>query len=180
MEKFKHKSVFRRGAEDGVWFGIYLSALFIFSALSLNVPFLGNIATLMSLGVPIYVFYILRKGYIDNGYFYTFSEMWTHGIVLFFCRSLFMAASVIVYLKWVNPYFITDLFQTAIDTYRQVGGAAANEIASTLEKALDQNVLPTPFSLAGNLISFSVFSGSILSIILTLIIRHFTRKKDII
>ena len=67
MEKFKHKSVFRRGAEDGVWFGIYLSALFIFSALSLNVPFLGNIATLMSLGVPVYVFYILRKGYIDNG-----------------------------------------------------------------------------------------------------------------
>ena len=159
-----------------MWFGIYLSALFIFSALSLNVPFLGNIATLMSLGVPIYVFYILRKGYIDNGYFYTFSEMWPHGIVLFFCGSLFMAASVIVYMKWVNPY----LFQTAIDTCRQVGGAAANEIASTLEKALDQNVLPTPFSLAGNLISFSVFSGSILSIILTLIIRHFTRKKDII
>ena len=180
MEKFKHKSVFRRGAEDGVWFGIYLSALFIFSALSLNVPFLGNIATLMSLGVPVYVFFILRKGYIENGYFYTFSEMWTHGIILFFCGSLFMAASVVMYMKWINPNFIVDLFQTAIDAYRQIGNATGNEIASTFENAIKQNALPTSFSLAGNLISFSVFSGSILSIILTIIIRRITPKKDVI
>ena len=56
------KSVFRRGAEDGVWFGIYLSVLFVLSIL--QIPFLGLLGLIMALAVPVYVFFVLRKGYI--------------------------------------------------------------------------------------------------------------------
>lgn len=175
--EIKPKSVFRRGAEDGIWFGLFLSVLFIFTATSIGMPLLGHFATLMALGVPVYAYFTLRKGFIENGCFYTFSEMWTYGIMLFLCGSLVMAMTAVVYLSWINPSFIYDQCQLAISIYRQMGGTTGNEIASTLEKAIEQGMLPSPISLSGNLISFSVFSGSILSIILSLIIRHFNCKK---
>ena len=179
MEKFKHKSVFRRGAEDGLGFGIYLSALFIFSAIATNMPLLGLIATIMALVVPVYTYLTLRKGFVQNGYFYTFSEVWTHGIVLFLCGSMIMAATIVVYMTWINPNFLYEQCQSAIATYRHIGGAMGNEMASTLDLMLKGNMLPSPLSIAGNTISFGVFSGSILSLVLTPIIRHFRpRVKD--
>lgn len=171
------KSVFRRGAEDGIWFGLYLSVMFVLVALSMSTPLLGHIATLMTLFVPIYTFITLRKGFIDNGGFYTFAELWTYGIVLFACGSLIMAVTMIVYLSWLYPSFIYDQCQIAIDTYKSIGGEMGNEIATTLEKAIEFNQLPTPFELATNILSFNVFSGSILSMILSPIIR-FSRTKD--
>ena len=171
------KSVFRRGAEDGAWFGLYLSVMFIFVANSMTVPFLGHIATLMAISVPIYTFITLRKGYIDNGCFYTFAELWTYGIMLFACGSLIMATAIILYLYEVYPTFIYDQCQIAINTYKSIGGEIGNEIASTLEKLIEHKQLPTPFELATNILSFNVFSGSILSMILAPIIRYFRPKE---
>ncbi len=176
--EIKAKSVFRRGAEDGIWFGIYLSALFIFSAVAVSAPLLGHIATLMALAVPIYVFFTLRKGFVENGRFYTFSEVWTHGIVLFLCGSLIMAVTIVVYNRWINPDFIIEQCHIAINAYKQMDGEMGNEIASALETAIGQNMLPSPISLAGNLISFSTFSGSILSMILALIIRKLPHRNE--
>lgn len=171
------KSVFRRGAEDGAWFGLYLSVMFIFVAKSMAVPLLGHIATLMALFVPIYTFITLRRGFIDNGCFYTFAELWTYGIMLFACGSLIMAMVITVYINGFYPTFIYDQCQIAIDAYKGIGGEMGNEIASTLEKAIELKQLPTPFDLATNIFSFNVFSGSILSMILAPIIRYF-RPKD--
>ena len=107
----------------------------------------------------------------ENGYFYTFSEVWTHGLTLFLCGTLIMALTIVVYLTWINPSFIYDQCQIAITAYKHIGGEMGNEIASTLEKAMNQKLLPTPISLASNLISLGVFSGSILSMILAPFIR---------
>lgn len=178
MSNFKHKSVFRRGAEDGAWFGIYLSVLFIFSVSALSAPLLGHIATIMALAVPLVTYFTLRRGFIDNGCFYTFSEVWTQGIVFFACGSLIMALAIVVYSKWINPQFIIEQCNMAIDAYRSIGGPTANEIASSLELIAKQGLLPTPLSLAGNLISFSIFSGSILSMILSLFIRRIRPRNE--
>ena len=176
--EIKPKSVFRRGAEDGIWFGLYLSIMFIFTALATTIPFIGFLSTIMALAVPVYAFITLRKGFIENGCFYTFSEIWTHGIVLFACGTLIMALTIVVYMTWIDPNFIYDQCIIAINTYKTIGGEMGNEVASTLEKAIEQNLLPTPISLAGNILSFSIFSGSILSMILAPIIRFFRPKKN--
>ena len=174
--EIKPKSVFRRGAEDGAKFGIYLSVMFIFVALSTTLPLLGYLSTLMALAVPIYAFFTLRRGYIENGCFYTFSELWTYGIMLFACGALIMAVTIVAYTTWINPGFIYQQCQIAIEAYKSLNDPTATEIVSALEKVMEQNLLPTPTQLAGNLFSFSVFSGSILSIILAPIIRFFKPK----
>ncbi|MBR5332423.1 MAG: DUF4199 domain-containing protein [Muribaculaceae bacterium] len=174
--EIKPKSIFRRGAEDGAKFGIYLSVLFIFVAYSLNVPLLGYLSTFMALGVPVYAYITLSKGYRENGCFYTFAEMWTYGIVLFACGALIMAMTIVVYTSWINPEFIYEQCQIAIEAYKSLNNPMATEIVSTLEKVMEQNLLPSPTQLAGNLFSFSVFSGSILTIIITPIIRYFNNR----
>lgn len=176
--EIKPKSVFRRGAEDGIWFGLYLSVLFFLSAIAINYPLLGHIATFMALAVPVYTFMTLRRGFIENGYFYTFSEVWTHGLTLFLCGSLIMALTMVVYMTWINPSFIFDQCQLAITAYKQIGGEMGNQVADTLETAMKQHLLPSPISLAGNLISLGVFSGSILSMILAPFIRLARPKQD--
>ena len=178
MIDFKHKSVLRRGAEDGVSFGVYLSALFMFAAFSSKLPILGHISSIMALAVPVYTFITLRKGFVRNGYFYTFSEVWTHGIILFLCGTLILATTIVVYISWFNPTFIYDQCQLAITAYQQIGGPIGTEMASSLEMIIKNGMLPTPLSIAGNIISFGVFSGSILSLLLTPVIRYF-RPKDI-
>ncbi len=177
MEKFKHKSVFRRGAEDGLGFGIYLSLLFIFYAVAIDVPLLGSIVLLMALAVPVpvYTYITLRKGFVQNGYFYTFSEVWTHGIVLFLCGTLILAATMVAYMTWINPNFINELCQIAITAYRQID---KETIASGLELMMKEGALPSPLSMAWSMITFGVFSGSILSLILSPIIRHFRPKEN--
>ena len=175
MEKFKHKSVFRRGAEDGLGFGIYLSLLFIFNAVAIDVPLLGSFALLMALAVPVYTYITLRKGFVQNGYFYTFSEVWTHGIVLFLCGTLIMAATMAAYMTWINPNFIYEQCQIAITAYRQID---EETIASGLELMMKEGALPSPLSMAWSMITFGVFSGSILSLILSPIIRHFRPKEN--
>lgn len=176
MTTFKPKSTFKRGAEDGAWFGLFLSLLFFFSANALSIPLLGHIATLMALCVPVLTFFFLRKGYIQNGFYSTFSEIWTHGIIIFTCGSLIMALTIVIYTNWINPYFIIEQCNIAINAYRSMGDTGT-EIAKTLEEVIKQKMLPSPISIATNIISFSVFSGSILSMILASIIKAIYKKR---
>ena len=87
----------------------------------------------MALAVPVYTFITLRKGFVRNGYFYTFSEVWTHGIILFLCGTLILATTIVVYISWFNPTFIYDQCQLAITAYQQIGGPIGTEMASSLE-----------------------------------------------
>lgn len=173
----KPKSVFRRGAEDGVKFGIYLSIMFLCVAFSTSVPLLGFLSTFMALGVPVFAYITLNKGYRDNGCFYKFPEMWTYGIVLFACGAMIMALTIVVFTSWIYPTFIYDQCQIAIDAYRSLNNPSANEIAASLQKVADQKLLPSPFTIAWNIFTFSVFSDSILSMIFAPIIRFFNDRK---
>lgn len=169
--EIKPKSVFRRGAEDGTWFGIYLSVLFILSAVSIKISILGLLAFIMALAVPIYAYIILRKGFIQNGCLYTFFEVWTHGIVLFACGSLIMALTMVIYLNWVNPSFIVEQSKAIVSLYNDLGGDWKT-MAQVVEQAINQGLLPTPISMASDIISLGIFSGSMLTLILTPFIRR--------
>ena len=155
--EIKPKSVFRRGAEDGTWFGIYLSVLFILSAVSIKISILGLLAFIMALAVPIYAYIILRKGFIQNGCFYTFFEVWT--------------LTMVIYLNWVNPSFIVEQSKAIVSLYNDLGGDWKT-MAQVVEQAINQGLLPTPISMASDIISLGIFSGSMLTLILTPFIRR--------
>jgi hypothetical protein len=107
-----------------------------------------------------------------------FSALWMHGISIFFFGSILLAAAVYVFLRFMNPTFIVDNLRVAIDVYRSLGVPEANEIADSLQMMIDKHMLPTAISLAISSIWSVVFSGSMLSLLLALLVRAFNKNSN--
>lgn len=140
------KSIYRRGADDGFWFGIYLSVLCV----------------------------ALFKSSADNCK-RQFSAMWLHGICIFFFGSLLMALTAYIYLRFIEPAYINNSINMAKELYLAVDTAEAREIANLLQKIQDNNLQPTAGGTAMQIIWFGVLTGSLLSMVLSSIIRAVTR-----
>jgi hypothetical protein len=163
------KSIYTRGADDGFFFGIYLSIMFILSALSLYFPIVGYFGTLMAIGVPVIIYKRLKLTYINNNGHCLFSELWLQGIITFACASIILGLVMYIFLKWIQPEFIITEVKTAIAVYNSIDGG--QEIADQLQKIADNNLIPTAIQIVIETILLGTFTGSILSMILTWIIR---------
>jgi len=171
------KSLYKRGADDGFYFGIYLVVLFFATAYSMILPFAGLLSLLMMLAVPVIIYRFLYKAFANSVRRLTFSELWLQGIVTFFCGGLIAGLVALIYMRWVNPAFITQQAQTAIELWKSAGVQQANEMADLMTKAIEQKLLPTPIQVVMEMLWLQVFSGSILSIVLSLIIRSIKMKS---
>lgn len=158
-------SLFRRGADDGVPFGCYLVILFTLLTFGIKVPLLSLPAMLMIIGVPLWTYRRLRKTYVDEHGMTKFSALWMQGIVMFFCGGLLMALAAYIYMAYITPTFIVDQMKFVADTY------SGTEIGATMETALKNKIIPTPIQSAMEMLWMSVFSGSILSILMALLVQ---------
>lgn len=169
--------LFKRGADDGFVFGLYLTALFFASAYSLTVPVLGLLGLAMMCGVPVITYYYLRKGYVKEYGTSTFSALWMQGIVMFFCGSLIMALAAYLFLRWIQPSYMMDLLISARDTYSAIDWDRGQEIADTINLMIDKHLIPTPIQVAMELLWLGVFSGSLLSILTALLVSASRRQR---
>lgn len=168
-------SVYRRGADDGLWFGIYLSVLFLASVSSIYSALAGIATLAMAIAVPFFIYFFLRRSYRADNFKTSFSGLWLHGICIFFFGSLLAALTAYVYLKFINPAYITTIVDLAIEIYGSVDTADAHQMVELLEKAKQSHILPTAGGTAVQLIWMGVFSGSLLSMILSAIVRATSR-----
>ncbi len=169
------KSIYRRGADDGFWFGIYLSVLCVALFKSIDSPVLFLAAMVMVAAVPVIVYFFLRRGYRVDNCKRQFSAMWLHGICIFFFGSLLMALTAYIYLRFIEPAYINNSINMAKELYLAVDTAEAREIANLLQKIQDNNLQPTAGGTAMQIIWFGVLTGSLLSMVLSSIIRAVTR-----
>lgn len=180
MEKAYDKyGLFKRGADNGFVFGLYLTAMFFASAYSLTIPTLGLVALVMMCGVPVITYYYLNKGYTKEYGTATFSTLWMQGIVMFFCGSLIMALAAYLFLRWIQPDYITSLLTTARDTYNALDWERGHEIADTIDLMIDQHLVPTAIQVAMEFLWLGVFSGSMLSILTALLVGAARRRTRI-
>lgn len=173
--KGKGKTIYRRGADDGLWFGIYLSLLFLASVNSIYSGFACLAALAMMIAVPFIIFYFLRRSYRADNCMSPFSGLWLHGICIFFFGSLLAALTAYIYLRFFNPAYITNVVDLAIELYGSVDTPEAHEMSSVLQKAKDSHMLPTAQGTAVQLIWMGVFTGSLLSMVLSAIVRATNR-----
>ena len=169
--------LFKRGADNGFVFGLYLTALFFALAYSLTVPILGLVALVMMCGVPVITYYYLHKGYAKEYGTSTFSALWMQGIVMFFCGSLIMALAAYLFLQWVQPEYIMNLLISARDTYSSIDWDRGQEIAHTIDLMISQHLIPTPIQVAMEILWMGVFSGSLLSILTALLVGAARRPR---
>lgn len=162
-------SPFRRGAEDGALFGVYLSALSLCMLAGLRVAFLEFLFLILAVGVPFYCFRRLRLSYVKSDGQLSLAPLWMQGIVMFICGSIIMALLMVVYLQWIDPDYFADLGGMVVDSL-----AADPQIfaASGLNAADVTNLFEiiTPIKFAVEMLWLSIFTGSILSLLTAVVV----------
>ncbi len=166
------RSVYLRGAEDGLKMGPLLALTVVFIGMAYYTPWLFLPALVGIIAVPSLTYILLTRSFIEDERRSSLSALWLHGICAFFFGGLFMALVAYIGMRWVKPSFIADQFRTVIEVYSSAPSADARDFAAALQKAVDARALPTPIEMALELLYGAVLTGSILSLILSLIIRR--------
>ncbi len=168
----QHKSVYKSGADDGFILGAYLSVWFLLLGYSTENIYLAPLAMLMMLGVPVVIFFMLRRAYVRAYGLSQFSELWLQGIITFVCGTLLMGVVAYVFLRYLNPGFIMNQASVAAGYYASLPGQEARSVAHALQVMIDRNMLPEPIYVVFQMILLGVFSGSMLSMVATWIVRR--------
>lgn len=164
----QRKSIYRRGAESGMVMGVYLSVLFLAIAYASTSQWLGLMSLAMVVSVPLLTYRLLRQAYRADGGNLCFSELWMEGTVIFAGGSLIMAVVAFAFMRWVEPSFIVTQVASVAEIYRESGQA---QVAEMVDRAVDQHLLPSPAEVAVEFVWFGVFSGSLLSMLMALLVR---------
>lgn len=170
------KSPYRQGAEDGFLFGAYLAVLMFCSIFALHLPLLGLVADVMMLGVPFVVYKFMRRYFRAEKGRPTVSALWMLGIIMFCCGSVLAFALVLIYLQWVDPSYIDTSVNNSITVLRAAGSPDMLSLADDMETVMKQGNPLTPVSMCFTLIWASIFTGSLLSLIVAAIVRAIPLK----
>lgn len=167
----ERKSVYKRGADDGFYFGVYLVVLFFASVFAMTLPFAGLLTMILMLGVPFVIYRFLRRTYVADNGMTQYSALWLQGIIIFFCGSLLSGLVAYVYMRWINPDFIMSIVKDAIGIYSSSNWENGQEVADVLQKMIDQKLVPKPIEVVIQSIWTAVFTGSLLSMLVALVVQ---------
>lgn len=161
------QSPYRRGADDGFVFGLYLTALIFASVFSARIPLLGLLSLGLAVAVPAVVYRMMARYDRAVGKAASFALSWMHGVVIFVCGALVSGALLTVYLRWINPGFIASQMRLLADLEGEYPGSAIDYSAGLAGQMLEANFLPPAISVAAELMMLTVFTGSCLSMVLS-------------
>lgn len=165
------KSVYRLGAEDGLVIGPLMTAVAVLVAATAYIPWLGLPSLALIVAVPAVAYVMLWRGFKESGFKASFSALWLQGICAFFFGGLIMGALVFIALRWVWPGFIADQMRLLADILASSTDSDAVDMATGLRKSMEHGNLPAPIDIVLELIYVAVFTGSLLSMFLSLLIR---------
>jgi len=153
----------------GIFMGLFWVFKYLFVMVGTEIPALNFIGTILTLGTPLLLFYYLvqyNTDYVDGQIGY-----W-HGVqfsmMLFFFASILESLIVFTHVKWIDPAFITHLYDNMIQMVQTM------DIGESLLSRLTEQPLPTPFTyIFNNVMMADVFWGLLLSLfIVPLAIRY--------
>ncbi|MGN1245488.1 MAG: DUF4199 domain-containing protein [Muribaculaceae bacterium] len=165
------KNVYAQGAEHGVVTGIYLTVVSMALFYGGTSTLLSLVALVLLLGFPGVLYVIERRYHRATGGCADISSMWLLGLVSTLCGSLICGIADYAWLQFVNPGFILEQANAAIDAYNALPEMRDTEVVETLKRAIEMGMLPTPIEFVVNMILFTTFAGSIISLIAAAIVN---------
>ncbi len=173
MNEINAHSPYRYGADQGLYFGLYLICLYGCGVMNITSPnlFTSLAAMVLFFGVPFIIYYWLRRTYVESKGALQLSALWMQGIVIFICGTLISAVALVIYLKFINPTFIVDQMRILIDMYSTMDWERGQEAAEMLQNIIDMKMVPTAMSVVMETVWLGVFSGSLLSLLMGLLVK---------
>lgn len=171
------KSIYRRAADNGLIFGVYLSLLFIMFVFSSESFLMSLVGLVLLLGIPGIIFVFLRRCFVAEFGKTTISGLWMLGILIFIYASLICGVVTYVYLQYFDPSFIYEQAQAALNVYQSVEEIKGSDIVVGMQRAIEEKLLPTPIEFVFQMIWITTFFGSLLSLLTALIVRVIPTKN---
>lgn len=138
------KNVFIKSAELGVPFGLLLLVASAAMLYADKLSLLSIVTLTIALLAPLVIYRWQRQRYVRSAGFSTFSELWTLGIFTTMGGALICALVTYGLITCLRPDFVYEQAQYVVEAYKHMPGAEAKEFATTIEKAIKSNILPTP------------------------------------
>lgn len=160
-----------QAATGGMWFGLYLSVLFLMFVGGDSVAMLSLLAMLMLLCAPLMVLRMLRALYLSDSARYDLYRLWSMSVMIFAFASLICAFVTFVWMQFVHPGFIYEKAQEAVNVYRTIPELQTSDMISVLQKAIDNGELPTPIQFVVQMGWTTVMLGALVSMPLAFIAR---------
>lgn len=163
--------VYREGAYKGVPMGIYLTLIFLFTVWSEKSSLLSLAGLAMLCYTPFFAYRLIAKTH--KKYFCTsdFASLWMLGISIFIGGSMICALCSYAYLQYIDPDFIYRQTVNAVELYRELDPDNTSGIAEVIDSLIDNNMLPTSIEVAVEMLWTTTFFGSLLSMLLSAIVR---------
>ncbi len=164
------RPVIQRAAGGGLQLGLYLSLLAVASGASLHYPLLSWVVNILSIGIPFYVYAILRRSLAETRFKGTFSEMWAEGIAVFFLGSAIQAVVIYLGLRYLAPDLLGRMVDQTLQAFTQAGVAMPEDIGAALEAV--RRLSPT--DVLAQIMSMNLIGGMVLSLLLAalLVVRY--------
>jgi hypothetical protein len=146
--------------------GVYLLIKFYITIYA-QVVFLGMVLTLF---VP-YLVFMFQKKYRDGllqGKI-TYSDAFTYGIYLFFFASLILGLGQFVFYNFINPEYLINTYNAAIDMMRQIGMP---------EAIIDEAIVQGPFEPISFVLQ-AILLNSVLGLLISAVTANFVKKTDL-
>lgn len=152
--------------------GVFWILKYLLVVLGGNNTALNLLGNLLSFGTPLILFYFLVR---YNSEILKNKMRYWHGvqfsILLFFFASILEAMIVFIHVRWLDPTFISSLYNSLIEL------AQTLNISQALTTQLMEQPLPSSFSYVfNNVILADVFLGLILSLFIVPLAKHFKLK----
>ncbi len=174
----KEKSIYQYGAENGLFFGLYLSAIFLIFVYAGASFFLNSLGIILMAAVPLVIFRFLRLYYRQHAQTATFGSLWILGVITFLCGALICSIVTYLWLEYVIPGFILEQAQAALAVYEQVPELKDNEFTVLLRKAIENKMLPTPIQFVVQMLWFTISAGILSSIFIAILARLLPLRKQ--
>ena len=165
------KDIMTFGAERGAILGIYFCVLIALLIFEIYVPVLSLVVLAMIIWVPFLVYRWLKKSDKTTGGIFTISMLWLQGIALFFFASVILAVGVFVFLRFIQPDFMSDMVNFIMESAKAADNPALTQQASMLEQIISESGIPRAIDMALNLGWSAIFTGSILSLLLAVLVK---------
>lgn len=173
------QSPYRRGADDGIVMGLYLTVMFFASIFSASLPVLTWLALLMMVCVPLLVWRLMSRYHRLLGQASSFAMLWMYGVVMFFCGMLITGVALEVYMTWIHPGYVAEQLQSLAALKGDYPGSYLDTMAEMARSMLDAHFIPAPINLVAELVMMAIVSGSLLSIILSALLTIRSRRRPV-
>ncbi|MCM1450473.1 MAG: DUF4199 domain-containing protein [Clostridiales bacterium] len=171
MERTKHKTFVSIAADYGPLLGLCFVITFFAALYSLQFPALSFLVIASIVAVPVTVWIMMRRTWRKSLCTMPYATLWTQGIVAFACGAIFLAVSAFVFFKWVDP----DLFLRVLQAQEERWTAQSTEQslanARALHAMIEGGAVPRAGQLVVQLVCLTIFSGSMLSMLVAFIVR---------